>query len=383
MNIALAFPGCHRRAGVERIMWECSRFLESRGHQVTVFANEWDDTNSGSIAHRFVPMWRQPYFLRGYSFYRNCGRLYQASDFDVLNTHGSVCPLGGVHWVQSVQKAWLETSARFRKPLSVARLRQRVNPLHPVLLHLEKEHFGKRGYRKIIATTPQVKSDLMRLYGVPDQDVVIIPNGFSPTEFSPELRAARRQESRASLGLENRDIALLFVANELERKGYYTILSAMQILHDHRLRLLVVGRTDQQTVQRAASRFGLSNQVRYCGSTSDIAGYHAASDLFVLPTQYEAFCLAILEALGSGLPVITSSVPGAGDAIQAGVNGAVVDDPTSAECLARIIQPFLDFEYRQDISGQVPGSVVSYQWPAVLANYEQVLVDNCTGIGVK
>jgi UDP-glucose:(heptosyl)LPS alpha-1,3-glucosyltransferase len=377
MKVALSFPGCHRRGGVERIVYECAQFLGRRGHEVTLYANEWDKIDAPNIAHRHVSMVRNPGFLRGISYYIQASRALRGTSFDVLNTHGCVCPTGGVHWVQSIQRAWLETSARFRPPYSLKRLLQRLNPLHPLLLRLEETHFRDRRYRKIIATTPEIRGDLNRLYGVPAEDVIILPNGFSPTEFNPERRRARREAMRASLGLTPDHVALLFAANELERKGYGTLLGALQILQMPELKLIVVGRPPLSAVLEQARAMNVHHQVMACGSTPHIADYHAAADLFILPTQYEAFCLAILEALGSGIPVITTDVPGARNAIIPGINGEVVQ-VSAAEELAEAIRRLLEPERRAIYSAQAAKSVSQYQWPRILAQYETVLRDNAT-----
>ena len=108
----------------------------------------------------------------------------------------------------------------------------------------------------------------------------------------------------------------------------------------------------------------------------DVGALHAAGDLLVLPTQYEAFCLAILEALGSGLPVVTSSVPGAGDAILPGVNGALVDDPRSGVELASTPEPLLHREALAELSAKAPDTVETYQWPTVLRRYETILLEH-------
>lgn len=375
MKVALAFPGCHRRGGVERIMYECAGFLATRGHDVTVFADEWEPDSRGVIRYERIAQRRWPAFLRGRSFFNASTRRLAEETYDILNTHGCVCPTGGVQWVQSVQRAWLEICKTLRPPLSYKRIRQRLNPLHPVLLQLEERHFRQRQYRKVIATTEIVKLDLGRYYDVPAEDVEVIPNGFSPAEFNPQHRFRRRDEMRSRLGIRPPDVALLFGANELDRKGFDTILGALARLRRPELKLLHVGRPTPAEVMSRARQHGLEGQVFAYGSTRDMAGFHAAADAFVLPTQYEAFCLAILEALGSGLPVVTSDVPGARDAIVPGVNGLLVSDPKNVDELAEALRSLLCEPIRAAMSAAAPVSVEQYQWPSVLQRYEQVLLD--------
>ncbi|MDR3707774.1 MAG: glycosyltransferase family 4 protein [Capsulimonadaceae bacterium] len=374
MRIALSFPGCHTRGGVERVVLECARFLSGRGHDITVFASEFDPAMPDQVHCAPVHISAHPTFFQGPSYQTNAGRAIAAGDFDVLNTHGCVCPVDGVHRVHSVHRAWLEYSKSFRKPFSAARIKQLLNPLHPVLLRMEREHFGRRRYRKLIALTEQVRDDLKRFYNVPEEDVVVVPNGFAPSEFNPGRRQRERAALRSKLGLSDDQFALLFVANELERKGYPAILDALSRLDDPSMILLVLGRTDERVVMEHARQKGVEAQVRYCGATRDVGAYHAASDLFVLPTQYEAFCLAILEALGSGLPVVTSNVPGARDAIRPGMNGLLIEDPCSASQLADAIDAFRRRDDLEDLAWKISASAVEYEWPAVLARYEEVLL---------
>ena len=373
MKVLLSFPGCHRRGGVERIVFECGEYLARRGHEVAVLASDIDPQLNQAIQRQPAKARNHPAFLKGYSYYRQASSCLDNIEFDVLNVHGCVCPIGGVHWSQSLHAAWLDRARQFRKPWTPAWVKQRLNPLHPVLLSLERHHFRERNYQHVIVTTAQVKADLEHYYEVLASDVTIIPNGFSPTEFNSGLRSARRAAVRHKFGLTDENIALLFVANELERKGYDTILGALGILKNPNIKLLVVGRASMDNVRRRAAQHCVTDQVVACGATSNVSEYHAAADLFVLPTQYEAFCLAILEALGSGLPVVTSNVPGAADAILPGVNGSLVEDPLNAEELAAALKPLLDPSLRQQFADRTPATVDKYQWPRVLEAYEDVL----------
>ena len=373
MRVAISFPGCFRRGGVERIVYECGQYLAAKRHDVDIYANEWEAIDNERIRYHRVPALHKPQFLRGVSYFQNATRQLSNAEFDVLNTHGSVCPTGGIHWAQSLHVAWLDRAKRFRPNLSIARLKQRLNPLHPILLRLEKHHFQQRRYQHVIVTTAEVRSDLADYYGVPEDDVTIIPNGFAPDEFNPELRAEKRVAFREKLSLQEDNIVLLFVANELERKGYRTILEAMRILANEKLRLLVVGRAPTQVVLSRATEYGLQDQVLACGSTSNVGNYHAAADLFVLPTQYEAFCLAILESLGSGLPVITTDIPGLRDAIIPDKNGKIIFNPLSGEELAGTLKPLMDLGEIASLSATTPSTAERYKWPIVFERYEEVL----------
>jgi UDP-glucose:(heptosyl)LPS alpha-1,3-glucosyltransferase len=378
LKIALSFPGCHKRAGVERIVYECAQFLAAAGHDVHLLASEWQpDVEAFATCHE-ISTTRHPWFLTGVSYHHNCRRFLADFPCDVLSTHGVVCPVGGVHWTQSLHASWLDRSRQIRPSFSLSRARQRLNPLHPILLKLEEAHFRRRNYKKLIATTAAVRDDLNRFYDVPLGDVEILPNGFNPLEFSPSRRAARRQAMREQLGLKEDQIALLFVGNELERKGYRTILEAMKQLSRSDIRLLVVGKPPTEMVMKLAADFEIADQVIACGSTQTVADYHAAADLFVLPTQYEAFCLAILESLASGLSVLTSNVAGAADAIQPGVNGDLVQDPTDGEELADVLAKMIDPIVLARCASNAAASVEAYQWPRILSRYEAIL-RGCAG----
>ncbi len=374
MKVALSFPGAHRRGGVERVMFECANFLAARGHEVHVYALDWEQMPD--ITYHKVTVPRGLGFTFGQRHKDACTAMLQHEKFDVLNTHGCVCPTGGVEWVQSVHHAWLQEAKQFRPPMSMARWKQRLNPVHPVLLRLEKEHYRRGNYRRLIATTARVRQDLHHYFGVPESDVEIVPNGFSATEFNPQKRAQLRSAMREKLGLNPGHTALLLVANELPRKGYPTLLGAMRILNDKNLRLIVVGRPPVEIVKQQAAAAGLADQVLALGSSGDVAAMHAAADLFVLPTQYEAFCLAILESLGSGLPVITSGVPGARDAIVPGRNGFIVEDPKDAEGLAAALRPLLNKDAQAALSATTPATVADYTWDKILLRYENILLAN-------
>lgn len=376
MRVALTYPGCFPQAGVERIVWESARHLSSR-HDVTVYADYWErDESLDAVTFRKVAPRKRPEALLPLSFFRRATAAVAGDSHEVLVAYGVNCPTGGVTWVNSVHRAWLER----KRDVSEGRERagallRFVHPRHRALLALESRHFSERRYRKVITVSDQVAVDLARLYDVPLEDTVTINNGYSPELFSPKRRAALREESRAELGLTADAVVLLMVAHELERKGFGVLLEAMARVDEPRLHVVLAGRIAPTAYEAQMERLELSSRVHYVGAVSDVGRCHAAADAFVLPTQYEAFCLAIIEALGSGLPVVTTDVPGAGDAISHGANGLLQQDPLDAGELAGLLEQLLDERRREDWSRGAAESATAYQWPALLARAERVLID--------
>ncbi len=370
LHIALCFPRINRRGGVERIALEAANFLAKRGHRVTLVCVECDRVDlhpSIKIAHVDAPL--RPPALRLWAFARRSRRvLKKLENVDCVASFGAMSPRG-VYWVQSVHAAWLDISGKKRKGL--ARLKQKLNPLHPVALRFERRNFGTRHYDKLVALTPEVRDDLHRFYGVPEDDVVIIPNGFSPDEFNPERAARERARVRDELDLPPSARVVCFVANETARKGFGPLLRAIAGLNDSSIHLLAVGRLDVRAFERRIETLGLTGRVHAVGPTNEVARYLAAADCFALPTQYEAWGLVIVEALACGLPVLTSRLAGAAVAVDEGRSGFLLDDPEDAgEIASRLRELLGDWPVSP---AEIAASVARFRWDQVLLEYEAVL----------
>ncbi len=368
MKIALTFPWFHRRGGVERVVVECAAFLAGRGHAVSVVASQFDDgcLPAGVTAVRVAG---GDGVLGLHRFATAAGRALAELKPDAHGSFGVVCPPGGVLWVQAVHAAWLDTSRRLRGPLG--RLKQRANPLHPYVLHRERYSLAARRYAGVVALTPAVKADLHRFYAVPDGDVTVLPNGFNPAEFHPGRRAAERDTVRAELGYAAADRVVVFVANELERKGFGPLVRAVARLADPAVRLLAVGKLDPRAYAAEIDALGLSARVRYAGPSADVGRFYAAADAFALPTQYEAWGLVIVEALAAGLPVLTSRLAGAAVAVDPGRTGRLLNDPADVAEIRGGLEAVLSIPTSP---ADIAATVRAYAWPALLGRYEALLL---------
>lgn len=374
MDIALVFSGCHRRGGVERSVWEMAKYLSLR-HSVSVYAHEID--NQGLEAVRKVTLeLKGPPFLRRPEFARVARSALSDTAHDHVISFGVGDVKADVLWVNSVHRAWLRKSMGFSGSSGIRKLPalRYLSPRHQMLLLMEWNYFRRSDPAAIVTVADAVAGDIERLYGVRDEIVTTIHNGYSPEEFSPERRQRLRADARDDFGFNEDDVVVVIAANELERKGVDILIEAQAILDDSRLRILLVGRKPLTgTYKKRLLQLGGADRVLYAGSQSDMGRVHAAGDLFVLPTQYEAFSLAVIEALASGLPVITTNIPGANDRVVDAYNGRLMRDARSSSELAELLKLAMVPVVRAGWARNAAESVSDLSWSSLFIEAERLL----------
>lgn len=373
LHATLVYPGCHPRGGVERVVWETVRHLAPR-HRVSVVGADVEADGAGAVEVHRRARPGPPAALAPARWRRAARRALAGVDPGVVVSYGADCPPGDVLVVQSVHRAWLEAGRPVPvRGVAVPPAVRWAMPRHRVLLALERSYFREGRGRRVVAVSANVADDLARFYGVDPALVEVVPNGYSAAQCSPGRAAARRDEMRAALGLGPDDVALLLVANEWHRKGLGVLLEAMALLGGEPVHLVLVGRMAPDAFAGRIERLGLAGRVHYRGPAADVSRYHAAADLFVMPTQYEAFGSVIVEALASGVPVITTARAGAAAAVSPGRNGLLQQDPDDPGELAGLLRRGLDPATRAAWREAAPGYVRDYEWSSVMARMEAVI----------
>ncbi len=229
-----------------------------------------------------------------------------------------------------VHRAWLARRRKFEIPLE--RFIRGLNRKHRDILQLEGALFANRGAGRVIVNSQMVKSEIIDLYRYPADNIALVRNGI-PLEqfrFNPELREKSRDELKVKPG----EIALLFAGSGWERKGLRFAIAAMALCHTRKMRLLVAGWGNQ--------RYYKSKRIQFLGEMPDLLSVYAAADIFILPTIYDPFSNACLEALACGIPVITTRSNGFSEIIADGVHGSIVDSANNVAALRDAIRFWSD-----------------------------------------
>ena len=141
------------------------------------------------------------------------------------------------------------------------------------------------------------------------------------------------------------DYVLLFAGSGWDRKGLRFAIDAVNASTSQPI-LLVAGRGRPETMPH-------SDRVRFLGPVSEMGRVLAAADAFLLPTLYEPFSNACLEALAAGLPVLTTEHNGFAEIIQRGVEGEVFSDPRDTASIAACIDRWADAARRAAVLPQL------------------------------
>jgi UDP-glucose:(heptosyl)LPS alpha-1,3-glucosyltransferase len=189
------------------------------------------------------------------------------------------------------------------------RITRWLNRKHSQILQLEREVFSPSNTRIVIANSHLVRDEILAHFDFPAERVSVVYNGTTSMGPLPPRDVARRR-----FGVEAETFCALFLGTGWERKGLPTALRAVERLAN--TTLLVAGR---------GSAAGYpSERAVFVGPVTDIAALFAAADILVLPTWYDPFSNACLEAIAAGLPVITTPSNGVSEILKPGVHGEIV-----------------------------------------------------------
>jgi UDP-glucose:(heptosyl)LPS alpha-1,3-glucosyltransferase len=323
MKIGLVRRGFSRTGGAESYLKRLGRTLTEAGHEAILYTTrdwpqaEWpygplirSDASSPLRFAKAVQGYQQPdeiLFSLDRIFRCDC---YRAGD--------------GVH------KLWLERRVA-HEPGWRSYFRF-LNRKHAEILELERALFRQWGARHVIANSRMVQKEIMTEFAYPDDKITVIYNGLPGSHFN--RRPQTRVEIRYEWGLQEKDVALLFAGSGWDRKGLRYAIQAVGRVSNRNVRLLVAGTGKKRGYN--------SSKVRFLGPVTDMPSLFTATDLFVLPTVYDPFSNACLEALSHGMPVITTATNGFAEIIVSGVHGEVVSRADDIVALHQAIEKWID-----------------------------------------
>ncbi|GAA1652061.1 glycosyltransferase family 4 protein [Actinoplanes couchii] len=221
----------------------------------------------------------------------------------------------------------------------------------------------KRAYPRLDAVTVLTRADLKSYQDALGDRVRLarIPNGIPPRSARPALGRAPVVIAAGRLG---------------RQKGFDMLIRAFQQVHESHpeweLHIFGNGGWDQK-LTRMIEKHGLNGTVRLRGVTKDLDGEFAKASIFVLSSRKEGLPMVLLEAMSTGLPVVSFDCPtGPADVVDDGVNGLLIP-PKDVDALAAGITRLIEDAAERDRLGEAARLTgAAYEMPAIVPLWEDL-----------
>jgi UDP-glucose:(heptosyl)LPS alpha-1,3-glucosyltransferase len=253
-----------------------------------------------------------------------------------------------------VHATWLEQ--RMKAVSWGKRISVRASLHHRYLLAMERRMFASPWLSAVICNSRMVRDEIRDRFGVPESKLHVVYNAVDAEDFSPALRR-ERAALRVRHAIPEDAVVFLLVGSGFERKGVATAIAALAEVPAP-ARLVVVGDDKNPGhYRRLARRHGVAERVLFAGPQLDPRPYYGAADAFVLPTLYDPFPNAALEAMACALPVITSTKSGAAELVHEHDAGLVCP-ALDAAGLAAHMRVLLDADQRERFGARARAAVL-------------------------
>jgi glycogen(starch) synthase len=231
---------------------------------------------------------------------------------------------------------------------------------------------------RVIACSYYMREQIADIFGVPDEKVVVIPNGIDPEDLQPqdgdELERLRLQFAAPDEKL------VLLLGRLVYEKGFQLALEAMPSLIERlpSTRFLVAGSgTHELELRRQAAELGLMSHGNFLGWIGDdvLHSLYRIADVCVVPSIYEPFGLVALEAMASGCPCIVADTGGLREVVpheEAGLRFRARDPVALGEMVERLLT---DPGLRERLIADASEHVLRFDWADVAEQTVSVYAD--------
>jgi UDP-glucose:(heptosyl)LPS alpha-1,3-glucosyltransferase len=363
-SVTLLKSQIDRQGGLEKYAWEIARAFCDAGASVTLLT-------TGQVKPPFIsellkivsfPIQYPLSYLNVMAFDRSCE--------NYLKYHPT--PV-----VFSLDRNSMQTHLRAGNGAHLAYLRRRAreegkwkaftfqcNPLHSLILKIEKRSFESPHLKKLFTNSHMVKQEIIDLYATPSDKIEVVHNGVEWSQMLSDFQQwqEKREQLLSSLQLDPNAYQLLFVGHNYRRKGLEFLLRGMSLLKDP-VQLCIIGKESHlSSFRQMAHQLKLDHAVRFLGERADTRSFYQMADALVIPSSYDPFANVTVEALAMGLYVVSSTTNGGHEVLQP-FSGTTIDQISDPDAVAQALKRALSHRKTDQSSLKIRESVAHLDFP--------------------
>jgi glycosyltransferase involved in cell wall biosynthesis len=301
--------------GIENYLYYVATTLREMGHQPIIFCEKHDPGLSDCETYEGIRVLRHPYysvpkpilFLKPKIVSDNIRRYLakHVADMDlVISRYPHYCyatcslrtGIPVVYIPATVYWNYLVSSSKN----SVLKTRFFNYLWKPVFDHLENKSIILAD--KVVTLSEHISTSLTHYYRLNQERIVTNRSGVDTHRFN---NLTGGEEVRSEYDIPEDSVVVLSVVRLSSEKNVARLLEEFKGLRRRGVRLLIVGDGPERgRLERLTRELELGGLVIFAGFRKDVERFYAASDIFTLPSRYEAFGQVILEAMAAGLPCV-------------------------------------------------------------------------------
>lgn len=340
--------------GLSRHVYDLSLHLARKGLKISIITCEAPNTpfeehrenlSVYRVPEKIVDSYNfiQWIYLLNLSMIIKAYQINQKEPFDIIHSHDWLTAFSAFTLKHSLKKPLISTihATEYGRNQGIYNDEQRF--IHNIEWWTTYESW------KVIVCSNNMKNEVRNLFNLPEDKLVILPNGINPDNLKTTLDP---YEIRRNYAKEDEKI-ILFIGRLHPQKGAEYLLRALPIVLNKikNIKVIIVGTGPQlNDLIQEANYLGLIERVIFTGFVDDNlrnALLHLA-DILVFPSVYEPFGIVALEAMALGKPVIASRVGGFSEIIEDGKDGFLFE-PRNINDLANKIVYILTNEEHIDL----------------------------------
>lgn len=286
----------HKNSGSARTALENIHYFKSRGFEIHVASMTMDKEylrSEGAIPHKLLPWIKSTGLARRRWYNWQVEQLKKKINPDITVGHGDIQNQDVLTLHNCV---FLASELIHGKPLSADHeMAQTHGP-----------QLKEKRFKKMIANSILMKMDTVSRFQVPAEDIHVVYPALNTKTFYP--LPAKKSELRQRFNFPDKVIVSLVTSGNFKKRGLDLFIQAISALPEairNQASFRVLGKDEKGLFS--------SPHLTYDPPLSDIENYYRAIDIFVLPARIEEFGRVVLEAMGCGLPVITTDKVGAAE----------------------------------------------------------------------
>jgi UDP-glucose:(heptosyl)LPS alpha-1,3-glucosyltransferase len=296
--------------GAEKAIESISTLLKKTGsYDITLITREWHKKN---CAYSRVIVCNPFYIGRAWrdiSFEKAACKVVSQENFDIVQSHERITCCDIYRLGDGLHKFWINTSTSH--PL--AKLLKRLSFYHRHILKNENSILHNERTKILVANSDYVIRQIQDIYPSSNKKTLLIENAVDQKKFHEIIGNSVREKTRVSLNLSENDKVLIFIGSGFKRKGVDMLLQLIHILPEE-YKLIIIGKDKNEAAYKNQSKsLNITDRIRFVGKTRDVNVFLWASDLFVLPSKYDPYPNAAIEAAACGIPVLASNRTGAAE----------------------------------------------------------------------